>query len=187
MNTTIRLSCDSQGNFAFRFPDRCVYCGGARETELDWNISFVGYWQGREAKHATRQRVPYCARHARESKFATSLETGIGCGVWVLVFAWLFFAVFGERTGILGIYAIRFLSSLALALVPALLATLIIRRVLRAIRPTARDQLDILGAKAEFTPDGRNLEVTFTNEQIAAEFSRLNSVPQVSAVDRPPA
>ncbi len=182
MSTTIRVARDEQGQFALRFPDRCVYCGKPCEVELDWEITFVGYWHGKEVKYATQQRVPYCAQHARESKSTSAIETVVGCGVWLLVFLWLFFSVIHIGSGIVGGRTLSFLVSFYLSLVAAALATLALKAILPRLRPSSGDQLDLLGLKASFTADGHCLDVTFTHGEIAAEFAELNaaSVPSLA-------
>jgi hypothetical protein len=93
MNKTLRVPSDAEGQFALRFPDRCVYCGQPAVTSVSWNITFTGSEKPKPVKYATTQQVPFCARHAREFKFLKFVDTSlyILCGLLgVGFFLWLF-------------------------------------------------------------------------------------------------
>jgi hypothetical protein len=178
MNKTLHVASDDEGQFALRFPDCCVYCRQPTETVVPWNITFTGSGKEKGVKYATSQQVPFCARHAKESKFLTSVDNVLisFCALLGLAISvWLFISVIVNGPWIVGATKLSLLLSLLAGGVAFWVLFIVFQLGWQRLRPSAGDRLGLLGVGAKFTPDGRHLDVTFTNEEIADEFAKENA------------
>jgi hypothetical protein len=176
MNRAIDVPCDTAGQFHLPFPDRCVYCGRPKETEIDWKIQGTGRIREPGASkpttrfYTTDQRVPYCGEHAaaqrrynalaRRLQIVVTLGLGLPAGLgafWIL-----------HRNSIIE-------HSVEIALLVWLGITVLlwfgVDKIWRTLSKTAADQRDLLGIGARFSPDGGTLSVTILNADIAKEFA----------------
>jgi hypothetical protein len=185
MNKTLRVPSDAEGKFALRFPDRCIYCGQPAEKIVEWNITFTGSGKEKGVKYSTTQQVPFCARHERESKFLKSVDNFLYsfCAlVGLAICVWLFISYIDIAPGIVGGKKLSLLLSFLTGFVAFMVMAILLQLGWHRLRPSAEDRLDLLGVGAEFAPDGRHLDVTFTNEMIAAEFAKENPGSEELAV-----
>jgi len=179
MNKTLRVPSDDEGQFALRFPDCCVYCGQPAVTSVAWNITFTGSGKEKGVKYATAQQVPFCARHAKESKFLTFVDEvliSFCVLVGLAISIWLFISVIVNGPWIVGATKLSLLLSLLAGGVAFWVLFIVLQLGWQLLRPSAGDKLNLLGVGAKFTPDGRHLDVTFTNEEIAEAFAKENAV-----------
>ncbi|MCW3096887.1 MAG: hypothetical protein JWL77_2505 [Chthonomonadaceae bacterium] len=177
VSATITIHSNAEGHFELPFPDRCVYCGQPKETELDWKIRGTGSVQEPGAKkpttrsYGTDQRVPYCLEHARTQRryetLTRRLQIAITLGIGLPAGLWAFWMI--HRQGVVA-YSVE--AALLVWLGTTVLGWFCVDRLWRAFSKTAADQRDLLGIGARFSPDGRTLALTILNTEVADDFAR---------------
>jgi hypothetical protein len=155
------------GKYVVSFPEKCVYCGATPQVRLRQTRSGG---RSRRTTYVTVD-VPYCAEHARQSRRnARILNLG-----WVIILLFSCAVMFGITTSINRNPPVWLL--VVLALVAGGLAfagSRALRRPLSRSNPSMADMLSTshLGVNAELVGD--EILFSFTNDQIADEFARLN-------------
>ena len=155
------------GKYQVLFPNKCVYCGAPKEVTVR-----------RTASAGTRRRrrfvtveAPYCARHAREEKRNARVLT-VG---FVTILLTSCCVLFGVTTSIERSPPVALLVGLGVvALGLAYGGKLLFRRIMTRSIPTMADMQrgDHLGLG--IAPGYKDVAFTFTNDDIAKEFARLN-------------
>ena len=155
------------GKYKAVFPEKCVYCGAPKEVTVR-----------RTASAGTRRRrryvtveVPYCARHVREEKRNARVLT-VG---FVTILLTSCCVLFGVTTSIERSPSVVLMVGLGMvALGLAYGGKLLFRRIMTRSIPTMADMQrgDCLGLK--IAPGYKDVAFTFTNDDIAKEFARLN-------------
>jgi hypothetical protein len=176
-NAAIIVQSDQEGHFELPFPDRCVYCGQPKATEMDWKIRGTGSVQEPGAQKPTTrsfgtdQSVPYCLEHARTQRryetLTRRLQIAITFGIGLPAGLWAFWTI--HRQGVVA-YSIE--AALLVWLGTTVLGWFCVDRLWRAFSKTAADQRDLLGIGARFSPDGHTLALTFLNTEVADDFAR---------------
>jgi len=157
----------TDGEYQVVFPERCIYCGAPSERQLRETVSAR---TGRRTRFATLD-VPYCAKHARLSR----RNARILSLSWVAILLFSCCAMFAVTTSIHRNPPVWLL--VVLALIAAGLAfggARVLRNLLGRSNQSMADMLGSshLGLKAELAGD--EILLTFTNDEVAEEFARLN-------------
>ncbi len=155
------------GKYKVVFPKRCVYCNAPKEVTVRRTFSAGSS----RRKSFVTVEVPYCTAHARDEKRNARILT---LGV-VSIFLFSCCALFGITTSINRNPATTLLVFLAiLAGGLAYLGRELIRKVMSRSTKTMTDMMggSYLGLRA--WPSSTSVRFSFSNEQIADEFARLN-------------
>lgn len=197
MSRTIQVPIPSEGQSPLVFPDRCVSCGAPKQAESTLLVNRLVERGQKQVQISARYQAPHCQRCAKSTK-AVFLA---GCIPFVLglllVGGITFFVVaFGAaQTGLDNYGQPNNTNSLVLGAAVGLVAGLIggflfevvARVVLLPIFGRALFQAPLLAAQllndsdyvaglsAKPDRDGRNLQLTFANDEIAREFEALNT------------
>jgi hypothetical protein len=178
------------------FPQRCVCCGAAKETESTLALTRVVTRGSRQEPYTLKYQIPHCARCARSTKsvflagcipFVLGLLL-VGIGVFLLVAfgaaLWglddygkphnsnslVLGAAAGLFAGIAGGFLFELLARLLLL---PLLGTGLWSAPLLAFQ-LLTDSDYVAGVKGRLESDGLNIHLTFLNDDIAREFASLN-------------
>jgi hypothetical protein len=181
------------------FPDRCVSCGGPKETESALALTRLVARGRRQAQASVRLQVPHCERCAR----ATKSVFLAGCIPFVLGFvlvgvagfllavygSWVFgldelqspgqtqtpSLVLGAGAGLFGGFVGGFVFELLarLLLIPFYGSSLL--RAPMLAKQFINDSDYVAGLTGRLDRDARQLTLEFSDEEVAGEFARLNS------------
>jgi hypothetical protein len=157
----------SDGKYTVLFPEKCVYCGAPREKMMR-EVASAG--SGQRTEFVTVD-VPYCAQHARQSRRNTRI---LNMG-WVIILLLTCSVMFAVTTSINRNPPTLLLVILALiAAGLAFVGARVLRRLLARSNQSMADMLSSshLGLKVELVGD--EILFSFTNDQTAEEFVRLN-------------
>jgi hypothetical protein len=170
------------------FPQRCVYCGGAAETQVEVRASWGKTSQHKQMTFVTHLLLPYCLDHAAVDRRYGRRIMLLWLAVFLIVFiGWFFVGTsFGPLAGTLPDLII-FLLLRAPCLSNFLLgfgAVYLVHGILRWVFPKLREfpfigQDGGLGVTIKLHA-ARSLEFKFTNAEYAAEFARLNEAGPTS-------
>jgi len=159
-----------------RWPPRCIYCGGPRQTEISTKIPT-------QNKKPATIRIPYCTRHSREATrnrriINATLLGGLVAGLLVsigglanLAFLWrsdVHFPLIDYVESVVG--------TVVLAAIVAILAPALALRALSRFMPSLEHSQNANGLLG--LGMGRT-RLTLVNDGIAADFRRLN--PEISS------
>jgi UPF0716 family protein affecting phage T7 exclusion len=180
------------------FPDRCVSCGGPQETESALVLTRLVARGRRQEEASVRLRVPHCGLCARASKsvfLAGCLPFTLGfllvgaAGFLLAVYgSWVFgldeaqapgqaqspSLVLGAAAGLFGGFVGGFVFELLARL---LLIPFYGRALLRApmlAKQFITDEDYVAGLTGRLDRDATRLTLEFSNDEVAAEFARLN-------------
>jgi hypothetical protein len=196
MATTFQLPLPAAGQRSPSFPNRCVNCGEARETESRLLLKRLVMRGQRQVQVSWQADIPHCRRCAR----ATKSVFLAGCIPFVLGFVLVGLTAFGVTTygasavGLDEIGDSETINSLVLGAAAGLIAGLfggfvfelaaritliplfglaLLRAPLLAVQ-LVNDSDYVAGLTARLAPDGGGLRLTFANDSIAREFQALN-------------
>lgn len=180
------------------FPDRCVSCGGPKETESALALTRLVARGRRQEQASVRLQVPHCLRCAR----ATKSVFLAGCIPFVLGFvlvgaaaflltvygSWVFgldelqspgqtqtpSLVLGAGAGLFGGFVGGFVFELLarLLLIPFYGSSLL--RAPMLAKQFINDSDYVAGLTGRLDRDARQLTLEFSNEEVAEDFARLN-------------
>ena len=180
------------------FPARCVSCGGVKEAESALALARLVARGRRQEEVSVRLLVPHCERCARATKsvfLAGCIPFMLGfllvgaAGFLLAVYgSWVFgldelqspgqaqtpSLVIGAGAGLFGGLAGGFVFELLarVLLIPFYGAALL--RAPMLARQFITDEDYVAGLSGRLDPDATRLTLKFSNEEVAAEFARLN-------------
>ncbi len=155
------------GKYKVSFPDRCVYCGAAKEVTVRRTVS--GGTSRR--RHFATLELPYCAEHVRAEKRNDRILV-VG-SVLVLLFSCC--TLFGITTSINRDPPVTLLILLAvLAVGLAYGGRELLRKVLSRSNRTMADMVGSRYLGLKIRPSSTEIVFSFTNDQMAEAFARLN-------------
>ena len=73
----VRKKIEVPVKFDFKFPEKCVYCGGSKYTTIILTPSIVTRHGKQTTTRSIKISVPYCATHANESQQNKALMYGV--------------------------------------------------------------------------------------------------------------
>lgn len=159
------------GKYRALFPEKCVYCGAPKEVEMRLTASRTKSYGRRKAYYSARFQVPYCAEHARESKRNARVLT-VGFVTVLLTSCCVMFGITTSINRNPPTLLLIFLALVACGL--AFAGRELFRRVMSRSVGTMADMTggSHLGLKVKLAGD--EIVFSFTNDQVAEEFARLN-------------
>jgi hypothetical protein len=196
MSQTVQVPILSGSQNQLTFPDRCVGCGAAKQTESNLAINRLVMRGQRQEQLSLKYAIPHCEQCARSTKavFLVGLIPKalgfvlLGGAAFVVVTfyaSWLGLDDMGQPSNfnswILGAAA-----GLGVGLIAGFLCELLARLVLLPVygrslylAPLLATQLlsdsdYVAGLTGKLDKDAKHLSLTFTNDEIAQEFKRLN-------------
>jgi len=203
MSRTFQIPIPAEGQSPITFPNRCVSCGAPRQAESTLQINRLVQRGKQQVQVSAKYPVPHCERCARSTK-AVFLA---GCIPYVLGFllvGGLAFIVITFGASLLGLdeygqpnNANSLILGAAVGLVAGLVGGFIFelgaRIVLLPVFGRALLQAPLLasqfvndsdyvaGLKAKPDPKTTQIQLTFTNDEIASEFQALNAARLIPA------
>ncbi len=149
----------------YRFPDRCLYCGGPGEATRRF-----GLWVGQRVK----LELPYCEKHRKEAKInAALLIASILFHIMLMVTVVLLVVFRGGLTGWDAVFV--GLAGIGVWFGLVWLTRSFLSRYIPSMKDTSLSELT-LGFEPSYASGV--LTVAFTNLEIAREFERLNCLPK---------
>ena len=155
------------GKYRAVFPERCVYCDAPKEVNVRWTAS-AG--TSRRRRRMTVD-VPYCAEHARESKRHARVLT-VGFVTVLLTSCCVLFGITTSINRNPPTLLLIFLAFIACGL--AFTGRELFRKVMSRSIGSMADMSGGSHLGLEVKLAGDEIVFSFTNDQVAEEFARLN-------------
>jgi hypothetical protein len=197
MSQTIHIPNPHDGQGWLTFPDRCVYCGAARQAESTLLINRLVMRGKRQEQISLKYPVPHCEKCARSTK-AVFLAGLIPFLLGMLLVGGIAFIVVSLEASASGLdeygrpvnansLVVGAAAGLAAGLVGGFLFELAARLCLLPFFGRALFQAPLLvlqffndadyvaGLTGKLDREGSNLLLTFSNDEIAEEFKALNT------------
>lgn len=171
MSETKRVTVKAvDGDFQVRMPNKCIYCGGPAEMTSTVTTS---YKRGKRRIRRT-WKLPYCNEHFELQKsYRKELSMA-----WLFIILFLLFSFIS--VGTVGTFGdkidagLGFVLALAVGYVGASLVRGFFRKQKIKKNPELADMLSAFYLGANVSNYGNSATYTFTNAQIADEFTALN-------------
>jgi len=197
MSQIFQIPLPLKGQPALAFPERCVCCGGPRQAESTLFVNQLARKGKKQIQISAKYQVPHCERCARSTK-AVFLAGLIPFGLGFLVVGGLTFAgvainalkwglddygqphntnslVLGAAAGLFAGLAGGFLLELlARVVLLPMFGQALFRAPLLSVQFLS-DADYVAGLSGKPDAQTRQLILTFSNDEIASEFERLNA------------